>query len=458
MPGGPNRWRLELGLVCAGALALRVGYVLALEHPFAIAADAYHYHQGANLLVEGKGFIVPVTYEQLGQVRQTAQHPPLYTVALAIPSLLGRRSVLDHQLWSCVIGTGTVALTGLVGRRLAGAGAGLVAAALAAVYPNLWLFDGLVASETLSLFTAALTLLAAYRLWERRSARTAVELGVACALAALTRAEALAYLPFVVVPLTLLRRPLRLRQRLTLAAVAALAAAATLAPFVALNLARFNNPILVASSFDLALVQGNCDDVYYGPDVGYYSLACIPPVPEPRGDETDDARYFRRVALDYVEANLDRLPLVALARLGRTFGLYDANRQIELDAFFESRDFTFARLGLGMYYALVATSVLGAVVLRRRRVPLAPLLGMVATVAVAVALTFGQTRYRVSAELVPVLLSAVALDFLRRRRRLLPGQDVVLAAEGKAGEAGLDEPQRGQRAREVEEEAGRANL
>ena len=59
-----------------------------------------------------------------------ADHPPAYIVVLAVPSLLGFDSIRDHMLASCLIGTGTVALIGLLGRRIAGDAAGLVAAGL----------------------------------------------------------------------------------------------------------------------------------------------------------------------------------------------------------------------------------------------------------------------------------------------------------------------------------------
>jgi hypothetical protein len=423
--GQGRGWRLGLALVCAAALALRVGYVLVFRHPSEISGDPAQYHHGANLLVHGKGFIDAFTYQYFGIVRQTALHAPLYTVALAVPSALGLGSFLDHQLWSCLLGTGTVAVVGLVGRRLAGPRAGLLAAALAAVHPNVWIFDGLVAVETLSLLTAALTLLAAYRLWDRPSARTAAELGAACGLAALTRGEALLFLPLIVVPLVLARPHLAGRDRGRLIVVAGLAGAVVLGPWVVFNLARFDRPLLV-SRFDVAMAPANCDAAYYGPGTGYWSSTCFPPLP-PGGDESDDAVVYRRAAFAYMRTHLDRLPAVVLARVGRAFGLYRPLQQLGLDSYIEKRELAVARLGLGAYYALALASVPGAVVLRRRGVPLSPLVALVAAVTLAVGLTYGQTRYRASAELVPVLLAAVALDAALDRRRPRP------AAPGSPG-------------------------
>jgi len=96
----------------------------------------------------------------------------------AIPSLLRLDTFLDHQIWSCIIGAGTVVVVGVAGREIAGARVGLVAAFLAAVYPNMWFYDSVVMSETLILLTTARAILIAYRFARRQSFGFAVGLGV----------------------------------------------------------------------------------------------------------------------------------------------------------------------------------------------------------------------------------------------------------------------------------------
>jgi hypothetical protein len=65
---------------------------------------------------------------------------------------------------------------------------------------------------------------------------------------------------------------------------------------------------------------------------------------------------------------------------------------------------------------LAGLSVAGVVVLRRRKVPVFPVLAPVAAVVIAVAFTYGQTRFRAPAEISLALLAAVALDAAVRRR------------------------------------------
>ncbi len=407
-----DRWWLVLGSICAGALVLRVVYVFWLEHPTTIGGDAYDYHYGANLLVGGHGFIDPYAYGLVGQVHQTAQHPPLYLLALALPSAVGLDTFVDHQLWSCLIGTTTVAVVALVGRRLAGARAGLIAAGLGALYPNLWIPDGMVAAETLSLLVTAVVLLCAYRFWDRPSFRAAALLGVSAALAGLTRAEALILLPLILLPWLVLGRRRSARDRMAMAAVSGMAAILTLGPWVGYNMTRFDHPELLTTGLDLALVQANCNQVYYGPRTGYFAFTCIPSVPGHRGDESDDAAYFHRVAVDYVQAHAGRVPFVVFARLGRTWGFYQPLEEIRSDAYLQGWNPPAAQTGLALYAVMVPVAIVGVVMLRRRRVPLSPLVATVITVSLATAIAFGQTRYRVTAEVSVVLLAAVGIDGL----------------------------------------------
>ncbi|HUF83904.1 MAG TPA: glycosyltransferase family 39 protein, partial [Acidimicrobiia bacterium] len=158
------RWfAWTLAAITAGGLALRIAYVLVERQDLEFTGDAFFYHEGANLLADGRGFISPVELKFFdGRVAEAADHPPAYLVYLAIPSFVGLDTELAHLLWSCLAGAVTVALTGLLGRAVAGPRVGIIAAVLAAVYPNVWAHDGALLSETLALVTTTATLLLAY--------------------------------------------------------------------------------------------------------------------------------------------------------------------------------------------------------------------------------------------------------------------------------------------------------
>jgi 4-amino-4-deoxy-L-arabinose transferase-like glycosyltransferase len=403
-----------LGLIAIAGLGLRIAYVLITKNPRAVGGDSFYYHHGANLLVDGRGFLDPIQLLQFHRSTPGAAHPPGYIVALAIPSLFRLDTFLAHQIWSCIIGAGTVFLVGITGREIAGPRVGLVAAVISAVYPNVWFYDSVVMSETVILFTTTLTIFLAYRFARRPSIGFAIGLGVSVGAAALTRAESILLVPLLVVPLALWLRDVDLRRRVRLLAVATGATLATIAPWVGYNLVRFEHPVFLSSNLELTLLSANCDDTYSGPFLGFWSLGCGTQFVPPKGDASVQARFYRDKVQDYVGDHKSRVPVVVLAREGRAWGFFNTNQQITIDQI-EDKELNTSRIALGMYYALVAFSVVGVIALRRRRVPLTPLLAVLGAVALTVGFVYGTTRFRAPAEVSLVLLGAVGIDAAIRR-------------------------------------------
>jgi 4-amino-4-deoxy-L-arabinose transferase-like glycosyltransferase len=431
------RWRWgfaqRLALVSVAALVLRVGYVLLFRRDdLPLGGDSLFYSLGAELLADGHGFVEPLTVVGAGPVEQSASHPPLYLLWLAGLSFVdpGGTSQLVHMLWSCVLGTGTVIVCGLAGREVAGPRCGLVAGALAAVYPNVWVHDGMLLSETMSVFVTALVILLAYRFWHRPSLARAVSLGVACGLAALSRPELLLTLALVLGPLVLLANGIAIRRRLQWLIAGGAAAAVILAPWAAYNLSRFEEPVYLSTNSGSTLAAANCDATYHGVQIGSKNYECardvFAAVARPGMDPSERDEAVRREALRYVRDNLGRVPVVVAARWGRITGLFRPRQEINFDQFFSQRDRWVAESTLYSYYVVAALAVGGALVLRRRRVPVLPLAAFPVIVLVSVALTFAQSRYRAPAEAALVVLAAVAVDALveraqtRRRAREEP--------------------------------------
>ena len=101
---------------------------------------------------------------------------------------MGGTTYLDNKLASCLIGAGTVLLAALIGRRIGGARAGIAAALLAAVYPHLWLIDGVLFPEGLMVFLCGLVTLAAYRWRDHHGRWAAVAIGRAASVSPRSRA------------------------------------------------------------------------------------------------------------------------------------------------------------------------------------------------------------------------------------------------------------------------------
>jgi hypothetical protein len=196
------------------------------------------------------------------------------------------------------------------------------------------------------------------------------------------------------------------------------------APWTIFNLNRYQRPVFLSNGFGGAAATGNCNLTYYGPEIGYGDLRCVP-IFAP-GDQSVQDTEDAHTALRYAEGHLSRLPLVLFAREGRAFGFWNPFQQTTFDAQFMGTWVGITRLGMISYWLLLIPGVAGGVLLRRRRVVIYPLLAFVATAALAVAPTIGDVRYRAAAEVPLVLLAAVAIDaVLQRRRPAIPGSTTV---------------------------------
>ncbi len=421
-----RRFRVGLGAVTLMGFAIRIASVLGRPNRKP-GGDGYYFHNAANLLAEGHGFIDPWQYARHPHVVvQIADWPPLFVFVLAATSVVGLKSFFAHRVWCCVIGAAAVTVCGITGREVAGRRAGLLAAFIVAVYPNIWMSDELVLSETLTPLLVALVLLGAYRFWKRPTIRRMLLLGALCGLAMLGRDELALLVPFILLPLALGAR-LRGRTRVALAAVGTLAALTVIAPWVGYNMSRFEKPTFISSGLGITLASANCDQTWSGFLEGYWSSQCALRAPlDHHADRSVQSAEAQAYALHYIHEHEGRLPNVELARLGRAFGLFHPVSQIRLDAYIETRPYRWALVGLGMYYALVALAVGGTVVLRRRRVPTFPLWALGFVVVATVLVSFGNTRYRTPFEVTLALLSAVQLDALwGRLRGTGPPVDVV---------------------------------
>ncbi|HEY6760450.1 MAG TPA: glycosyltransferase family 39 protein [Baekduia sp.] len=400
----PQKFETRLALIALGGLLIRLAYAV-LHRKYAVVGDALTFHLDAQHLADGHGFQRPF------EAQPTAEHPPLHIVVLAFVDLLGGGNTTIQRCVMGVIGTGTVVALGVLGRTVAGARAGLIAAALAAVYPLLWVIDGAIMSETEYVLLITLTLLASYSYLRGPTLKRAALVGALIALAALTRGEALALLALLAAPLVwhaVRAWPDRLRAAL----VIGLTFCVVLAPWTIRNLATFKDPVLISTNGDNVFVGANCDRSYYGDLIGSWAFSCFGT--RGSGDESQYSKEWRKRGLDYARDHAGRVPVVVLARLGRQFDVYRPAQGVFL-ASAEGRDHRVEWLGVYMFWAMLPCGLAGALVLRRRRQPLFILGAPFLLILVMGAAIYGSTRFRVAFEPVLVVLTAVALDALWTR-------------------------------------------
>jgi hypothetical protein len=428
-----RRFRWRLAAVTALGAAWRLGYLWVVKrNQQLLLNDSLYYSIQAGLNSEGSWFKDALT----GQ--PGAEHGMLTSLYLTPWSLGDGDNVFRQRFAMTLCGIVTVALIGSAARRLVALGAGtsartadrvgLVAAGIAAAYPNLWINDSVVMSESLALMLVAASLVVALEHHRNPTVRSGIWLGLLTGLGTLTRSEIGLCIPlFALLSAIVSRR----RRRPIWPAVAVLAVGlATLVPWSVYNAGRFREPVLLSTNDGNTLLGANCDETYYR-DIGGWDITCLGPLEmgalghEPGApDASERSKVRRTVAVEYIKDHLDRLPVVTLARLGRLVDVYGFDSLIHLDVGEEKAEWA-AWAGIVCWWLLAILAVLGWWRLgrtagRARWWLMVPVAAVLATTV----LFYGAHRIRAPAEPTIVLLAAVAIVWLfeqRGRARAAPG-------------------------------------
>jgi 4-amino-4-deoxy-L-arabinose transferase-like glycosyltransferase len=406
--------------VAALGLVLRAAYLYGPARHVHGIGDWWFYHWQPGLIVNGHGFTDPWQLLATHQYRPSAAHPPLYSILLSGLYLLGGHGTLIQRSLGLVLGTVTLVLVGLLGRRVGGDRLGVVAALLYAVYPVMIAVDGDLMSEVLYGPLIAGMLLAAFALHDRPTVRRAIVLGAVIGLAALTRTEALLFLPFLLVPVAWRARAVGHRAgpgRAVLAGVGILACVVVIAPWLIRNEVAFGRFVLISTNNQTVIAGANCAQTYHGVNMGGWDITCI--APRTKANEAAQAAVWQHDGLSYAAHHLGRLPAVILLRELRVWDLWQPRRQAR--TFAEGQQIDVAEAGVAAFWLFALVGVAGVLALRRRSPVLLILLAPAVVVCLASAIGYGVPRLRDSFDIaLPVLAAAGVLalpERLAARRR-----------------------------------------
>lgn len=394
-------WLVGIGVT---AFLLRVVYVLTIAPPLPGVADEAFYYHASEMIVQGHGYTQPFTAVFYGRYVATALHPPLWPALLAIVSLftapssgIGSLTGLAadlHRCVGCLCGAAVVVLVGLLGRRIGSWRVGLLAAAIAALYPDFIMQDGDLMSESLYGVLVGGLLLLGYRFSHRPTRRLAFLLGVLVGLAALTREEALWFIPVLVVPLAWMAGA----DRPWLTVLTLLGAVVVIGPWTARNYAAFHHFVPVANS-GAVIAGANNRCTYYGSHIGSWQGGCAHvPHETPATPEYQLSSAQTSQGLAYARRHAARAVLVGGVRLLRVWSLYDPGYQV-----FPLP--TLVDLGLGIWYVVLLAAGYGLISLRRRGRRILILVAPAIVTSIAAILGDGLARLRYDAE-VPLIAVA----------------------------------------------------
>lgn len=427
------RWRRwGLAAIVLLALIVRIAAIVA-DGDYQPANDAFEYDYLARSIADGGG------YPRSGYLLQggpTAIRGPGYPVFLAAVYALSSDSVMAGRLAGAALGALAVLLLYLVVKRIWGRRTGLIAAAMAAIFPPLVLMGRELWSEPLFIVLELGALLCVLNF--RRSGgalRWAAAAGVLCGLAALTRNTAFALL--VCIPLGTLIGRRRLRPSSLLAPGLVLACAAlVIAPWAWRNVAQFDRFVPFTTSAGItaagvynatSFADSDTHGAWRDPQIvpRFAALFATPGLDEAEVDATlrDEARRFAWQHPGYV-AEVFGWNIVRMFELTGGSVVDRGGRLLE-DRGIGSADPPAERAGLAIAAML---ALLGAFALVRSgtrwagespRIPRGPLfLWLVPILMIVVtALLNGLPRDRLPADPFLLILAAIGLTWLWDRLR-----------------------------------------
>lgn len=421
-----------LGLLVVLAFVVRIDLLRNTASPIPPApavSDAAAYRLLGQGLADGDGYLRPFDLQRTGERVATAEYPPGFPALLAVADRVGVSSEDGQRAILCAIGGLTVGLVGLIGRRLGGDGAGFLAAAAATVHPALWSTDTSPLAEPLAAFLAMAVVLAALAVHDRPATGRWLLLGALAGLGGLVRAELLLIGLLLAVPLAWRSANGDHRRRLVSGGLALGAMAAVLAPWTIRNAVAFGSFVPVSNNLGSVWRGANCDGAYRGEFRGLWVTnvsevggsdvdpagRCFTGFDRSGGrNEAEAAAVLRSDGLSYGRGHLSEVPGVVAARIGRTVGLYRFDQQVNF-ARFEGRTARWDRSGARTFQFLALIAALGAVAPWRRRGLRWVLVAPLVAVAVTVAVTYGNFRFRAVADPAVVVLAALAVTDLAHR-------------------------------------------
>ncbi len=437
MGPGSRRWLAPTAIVLL-ALVLRFA-AIAADDGYRPGNDAFEYDYIARSIADGNGY-PPTGY--LLQGGPTAVRGPGYPYLLGATYALSGDSRTAGRLVGAGLGALSVLLLYLLTRRIWGRRVGLVAAALAAVFPPLVLLSRDLVSETLFIPLMLGALLCVLNF--RRSGgalRWAAAAGALCGVAALTRNTGFALLLPVALGVWTARPALR-PAALAAPALAVACAALAVTPWIVRDAAEFGRFVPVTTSAGIA-TSGTYNETSHADSASHGAWRNPQVVPglralfaTPGRDEGEVDAELRRRASDFAWQHPGYVAEVSAWNLLRLFeieggSVVDAEGRVVADRGIGSATPTAERIGLAIIVILALLGVVAIVRSKPRgpdgppRIPRGPLfLWLVPILMILIAAPIaGLPRYRLPADPFLLILAAIGLTAAwDRLRPVEPGR------------------------------------
>jgi 4-amino-4-deoxy-L-arabinose transferase-like glycosyltransferase len=380
------------------ALAIRIGWILLTPH-YALVHDAVDYDRHAAHIVQFGSF-------ETSYSRKTAFRPPAFIWLLSGAYWVfgdGEHRVELARIVNALVGTGIVALIGVLARMLWGRREALVAMALAAVYVPLLEVGQAVMSEPLFALLMLAAMVCALNRW-------VVLTGVLFGLAVLARANGL------ILALPLAWALWEGRARWWRPALMLVLAALCVIPWTIRNQLVLGHFVPVSTQFGSAMAGTYNDQAQHDPEnpASWRALAHIPLMRERyighirRTNEAVLDQQLRAYAIDYIKDHPTSVVKTAWWTSRRMLDLGGLDWSVHTASTI-SVGKTVAKVGVYVFWLFFVLAVIGAFDPRARAAPrwvwTVPLLMYLSVVFLVVE----TPRYRTALDPFFILLAALAV-------------------------------------------------
>ncbi|HVB73157.1 MAG TPA: glycosyltransferase family 39 protein [Ktedonobacteraceae bacterium] len=317
-----KRFRSLLPAIAIFCLALFVRVLYnntVAQHYYPLHDSLFYQTIGFNIIKEHCFCLHPYI--------STVYRTPLWPFIMAGLSLIFGPSDYFARLFLCLIGSGTCVLLYLFARDLFGPRFGIIAGVVAAIYPELYIYDGWLYTESLYIFFLFAICYVLFRIQRARTGKIGLWLwcGMLLGLLSLTRPNGIIVIGIVIAWAIVMiwLKVLRRRPAVTGFIAAALLACVLIAPWTVRNYLVSHSFIPVATGDGTVLLGAYNDQIltnpaYLGswidplksrPDVAkpYPLFTCTPPCEVARENAYKDA------AIQWIKSHLSIMPhLLAL--------------------------------------------------------------------------------------------------------------------------------------------------
>ncbi|HEY5011111.1 MAG TPA: hypothetical protein VIK61_00195 [Acidimicrobiia bacterium] len=414
----PRRAPLSVGGVILRlsvlAFIVRALYIVMYAKDLKLGWDATWYTGIADSLAAGHGYSVTCPVITTCVVHQTALFPPVLPTLFAAAAKVGISSMLGRGLLLALIGSVTVYVIGLIGYRVGGREVAIAAAVVAALNPMMIILDGALMSEGVATLLSALLML--LLIDQIRAVRTWrwFAMGTVVGLAALTRGEGPLWLIIILGPSLFFLTVVGLRSRVRGLLIAAATMVVVVSPWMIRNQYQFGTAYLGQPNLYGTLAATNCDAGYHGANIGAWT--CRSSADAAFGDfggkaATEQVQYdeARHRAVSYATKHISRWPVVVIAREARTWSV--------LGAYHFQTGLPKIRFSVTLYdWFLFVGTLVGIGLALKRRLTIWPLLLLLLSVTLTIAVAYGNPRYLATAEPALAVFTGIALAPLFRPR------------------------------------------